>query len=293
MQGDDAAQQEEPQFDGWDVASVEQLRAELKAAHERPIVKDLLKYGDDHLEDSHYRWWWEFVRVGATDAALCTKLLADQDKAEKFRAVLSDFKSEDDDFSSWWKDQGRELFKETSLPYIDVIGTKIVNSDGVATPKVLLEVPLTMSRRLLRKQFEAIIDHFYPKEFMRHAASTARRKIEPAQKDRIIDYAYLLSIWTHRQSNPHLPLWEVHCLAMDDQDLRQRLGNDGNTSDERQELTKKAERAYKQSNELMENALIGAFPDDKLFQLAKRVGVAANGSANERNALRQRGADTP
>lgn len=270
MQDDDQeTQSQDPALTGWDQGSVEQLKAELKAAHTKGIVKDLWKHGDDHLAASYYRWWWQFVRVGANDQQLRDQLLADTAKATAFRAVVQDFVPNSEDFNQWWRDRGHALFKEPAVPYINPWGTRVATENGTDTPTLLLEVPLNISRDLLRKQFDAIVDHYYPDEFMRHAASTADRKIVPAKKDRTFEFEYLLDVWRHKRANPDMHLWEIHCVAIKDQDLQKRLKKEANTSDERQDLTKKVERAFKQADELMQNALIGSFPNDGQFQKKK------------------------
>ncbi len=273
MQDKDHVQNHEGLLAGFKLGSVEQLREELRAAHSVGLVKDLWKYGDDHLAASHYRWWWEFVRVGANDPEISAQLAADEASSEKFQSIVLDFNPDHDDFADWWQHQGRDLFKEVAVPYIDPKEIRIDEHHGIATPIVVMEVPLNISRDLLRKQFDAIIDHYYPKDFMRHSASTAKRKIMPAKKDRIFDFAYLLSVWRTKREDQGMPFWEVHCIAVNDERLRNMLRNQSNTSDERQELTKKAERAFNQADELVRNALIGLFPDDRMFQQKKRVGA--------------------
>jgi hypothetical protein len=258
-----------------------ELKAELEAAHNRGIVKDLWKYGDNHLAKSHYRWWWEFVRAGARDEKLTAELKQNKLASRAMQKVIADFEAENPEYEidstdgvwgnyvAWWQYVGHHLFKELAVPYINPVEIRVDDEYGIKVPKIVLEVPLNISRDLLRKQFEAVIDHYYPEKFMRHAASTAAYKIEPAVKDRTFEFEYLLAVWKLRQQDGNMPFWEVHCRAQKDFELLNTLRDEDNTSDERQELAKKAERAYKQADELMRNAMLGQFPKDDEFQKTK------------------------
>lgn len=260
---------------------LDELRKELEAAHTAGIVKDLWKYGDNHLAKSHYRWWWEFVRAGSRDEKLTVELKSDKVTAKTMQKVIADFDAANPeyevdstdgvwgDYVSWWRHVGHHLFKELAVPYINPLEIRVDDEYGIKVPRIVLEVPLNISRDLLRIQFDAVIDHYYPNKFMRHTASTAAYKIEPAVKDRNFDFAYLLAVWKLRQEDENMPFWEVHCRVQKDCKLLDRLRNQDNTSDEREEFTKKAERAYKQAEELMRNAMLGQFPKDDEFQKTK------------------------
>jgi hypothetical protein len=260
--------------------TVEELRAELEAKHTNSIVKDLNKYGNDYLEKSHYRWWWEFVQVGVKNNTLRAELAEDRVTADTVAKLIDDFVAPQTDlgiddfeyvenFGGWWERIGHQLFTELAVPYINPIEIRVDEDHGVNVPKIVLEVPLNISRKLLQQQFNAIIDHYYPEKFMRHAASTAVYKIEPATKDRFFEFGYMLAVWQHRQREDKMPLWEVHCLAIEDEDLRNKLRNNENTGDEREQYGKKVDRAYRQADELMRNALLGKFPKDDEFQKAR------------------------
>jgi hypothetical protein len=260
---------------------LQQLKKELEAAHNVGIVKDLWKYGDNHLAKSHYRWWWEFVRAGSKDEKLTAELTQNKVTARAMQKVIADFDAANQDYEfdsadgvwgdyvTWWQRTGHHLFKELAVPYINPIEIRVDDEYGVEVPKILLEVPLNISRDLLRIQFDAVIDHYYPDKFMRHTASTAAYKIEPVIKDRTFEFAYLLAVWKLRQEDENMAFWEVHCRVQKDHKSLERLRDEENTSDEREELTKKAERAYKQADELMRNAMLGQFPKDDAFQKAK------------------------
>lgn len=260
---------------------LDELKKELEAAHTMSIVKDLWKYGDKHLAKSHYRWWWEFVRAGSRDEQLTVELKGDKVTAKTMQKVVADFDAENPeykvdstdgvwgDYVSWWHRVGHQLFKELAVPYVNPLEIRVDDEYGIKVPKIVLEVPLNISRDLLRTQFDAVIDHYYPDKFMRHTASTAKYKIEPVVNDRTFDFAYLLAVWKLRQKDENMPFWEVHCRVQKDYELIAKLRDDENTSDEREELTKKAERAYKQADELMRNAMLGQFPKDDEFQKSK------------------------
>lgn len=253
-----------------DTSKVAELRTELERLHRNDIVKDLWKKTEDRLRQTHYYWWWRFVHAGAKQKSIRDELEADSKKADAFRSVIVDFELAHDNFDAWWADRGRALFQENTVPHIDPLGVKVIEKDGFATPIVFMAVPLSIAKELLVDQFKLVIDAYFPENFMRHAASTAERKIEPSQKDREFNYDYLLAVWTVRTANPNMPFWKVHCQAIDNTAMQKKLEAAGSASAERSSATRKAQQAYKQADELMRNALIGYFPKDDDFQKKKR-----------------------
>jgi len=253
-----------------DTTKVAELRSELERLHKNDIVKDLWKKTEDRLRQTHYYWWWRFVHAGAKQKSITDELEAESKKADAFRSVIVDFDLAHDNFDEWWADRGRGLFQENTVPHIDPLGVKVVEKDGFATPIVFMAVPLSITKELLVEQFKLVVDAYFPENFMRHAASTAERKIEPSQKDREFNYEYLLAVWTLRTDNPNMPFWKVHCQAIGNTAMETELEAADSASAERSSATRKAQQAYKQADELMRNALIGCFPKDGEFQQKKR-----------------------
>lgn len=269
-----------------DRSRVAQLRAELEGLHANDVIKDIWKKTEARLKQTHYYWWWEFVRTGVKHQQLIDEITADGVKAPALTSVRQDFEANDMTFENWWVEQGRALFQENTVPHIEPIGVKVAEKDGFATPIVFIAVPLSISKDLLLEQFKLVLDSYFPENFMRHAASTAQRKIEPSQKDREFDYSYLLAVWNVRTSNPNMPFWKVHCKAKGDAKQLKELEVAGSASAKRAAATRKAQQAYNQADELMRNALVGYFPKDDQFQQKKR-GVASSAKKKAKKEKQQ------
>lgn len=253
-----------------DASKVVEVKAELNQLHKNDIVKDLYKQGEDHLDQTAYRWWWEFVRVGVTQTSMIKAIKGDTEKAKALQAVIEDFEPNGDAFKVWWQKKGRDLFKEDTVPHIIPMGITAETKDGFATPYVALLVPLSISKKLLVDQFKLIIDSYFPENYMRHAASTAKRKIHPSKKDKSADFKYLLEVWIARRKNPKLPFWHIHCLATKNDALLDQIRDADSANQIKLKLKSQTEQAYKQADEFMQNALIGYFPKDDQFQKKKR-----------------------
>jgi hypothetical protein len=255
-----------------DPSKVAEVKAELNQLHKNDIVKDLYQTTEDHLEQTAYHWWWKFVRAGVKQSSMIDELAKDAGKAAALQRVIDDFEPNGDAFKVWWQRKGRDLFKEDTVPHIIPMGITAETKDGFTTPYVALLVPLSISKKLLVAQFKLIIDSYFPENYMRHAASTAKRKINPTKKDKSADFQYLLDVWTARRENPSLPFWHIHCLATKSDVLLEEIKKKDSANSIKLKLKSQAEQAYKQADELMRNALIGHFPKDDEFQKKKRGG---------------------
>lgn len=258
-----------------DAGKVEEVKAELTQLHKNDIVKDLYKQSEHHLDQTAYHWWWQFVRVGITQSSIIKEISADAEKAKALQSVIEDFEPNGDVFKVWWQRKGRDLFKEDTVPHIIPMGTTAETKDGFTTPYVALLVPLSISKKLLVDQFKLIIDSYFPENYMRHAASTAKRKIHPSKKDKSAEFQYLLDVWVARRQNPKLPFWHIHCLANKSDALLAELKKKDSANSVKLQLKSQTEQAYKQADELMRNALTGQFPKDTEFQKRKRGGDGA------------------
>ncbi len=266
-----------------DASNVAEVRAELNKLHKNDIVKDLYKKSEDHLEKTAYHWWWEFVRAGVKQSSVTEEIAEDAEKAQALKGVIEDFEPNGDAFRVWWQRKGRDLFKEDTVPHIIPVGITAETKDGFTTPYVAVLVPLSISKKLLVDQFKLIVDSYFPENYMRHAASTAERKIHPSKKDKSADFQYLLDVWTARRENPSLPFWHIHCLAAKSDTLLAELKTKGSANSIKLKLKSQTEQAYKQADELMRNALIGHFPKDDEFQKKKR-GTEASATKKVRKA---------
>ncbi len=253
-----------------DASKVAEVKAELNQLHKNDIVKDLYKKSEDHLEQTAYYWWWKFVSAGVKQNSVIDELVEDKEKAHALQEVIADFEPNSDVFKVWWQRKGRDLFKEDTVPHIIPMGITAEAKDGFTTPYVALLVPLSISKKLLVDQFKLIIDSYFPENYMRHAASTAKRKIHPSKKDKAADFQYLLDVWTARTESPNLPFWQIHCIATKSEELLEELKRKDSAHPTKLKLKSQAEQAYKQADELMRNALIGRFPKDDDFQKKKR-----------------------
>ena len=254
------------------------LKAELDQNYPRNLHKELFGREDRRLEETLYRWWWEFMSASKEFPELRQELVTSPDggpqNAKLIEAMEDDFGDLKAEFKDWWVTTGAELFQEQEVPKIHVFAPKSPDDEEFKRKEgVILQIPMTISRELILEQINLMLDIYHPgADLKRHDASTAKRKIFPKTRYRAANYGELIAFWRIQRENLRLAqpksLWEVYCTFTGDETLRAGLANRDNM-DARIKITKQAEQLYKQADELMRNAVLGQFPKDTEYQKVK------------------------
>ena len=131
---------------------------------QRPFFKGFPSFvaATDELEAhearrSVYYWWWEFLRLSPvvwfaketgikpTDPAIAKVVNA-------FGDLRGDF------FASWWRSTGRSLFAEAKRPAkVSLLELNSLHEHEFDEQKLYLEVPLTIRKQSILKQFKDIL----------------------------------------------------------------------------------------------------------------------------------------
>lgn len=254
---------------------VQRVNAAIAGHYPRVLHKELWGWQDKQANNSLYRWWWEFLRA-SRDFPKVRKELETVAKAD-IDAVDTDFGLLGDDFDSWWKKTGIELFAEKEIPLIQVLKPEPDNKEYLMKTGVVLVVPMTIRRELIIDQINLMLDIYHPgDDFRRHEFSTAKRKIFPKQRYKKIDYELMINIWRKKQEDlatgrKEKYWWQIYNQAVnDDKKKVSATKKDLDTANKRIVLGKLAEKLYTQAEAIIRNAIRGEFPNDKGFVRTKR-----------------------
>lgn len=208
--------------------------------------------------DSLYRWWWECLKESAEyDEALRGKL------GQPWAGMAADFGELEDSFSDWWMVRGRGLLgDQVYQPAVLRLSSAAEFVKDDVRPNMLLEVPLTTSRKEIIKQFTQLLDEALVKRPERSArGSGIRRELYPDQRMRLETIKSLLEVWKARkgaddeawwQTGERLGHWtQYHSLPNDDAAAikeKQRL------------MTLTVQRLHRMATALIDFAAKGDFP---------------------------------
>jgi hypothetical protein len=110
------------------------------------------------------RWWWEYLRLSKDYWLLCqtTKGGVPESYDERLAQVYRDFGNVHDcSFEEWWRRTGSELFKEQRLPpRVQQITSVESAISGDRAGKILVEIPLQLSKETVQKQINMILESF-------------------------------------------------------------------------------------------------------------------------------------
>lgn len=110
------------------------------------------------------RWWWEYLRLSKDYWLLCqtTKGGVPDTYDERLAQVYRDFGNVHDcSFEEWWRRTGSELFREQRLPpRVQQITSVESAISGDRAGKILVEIPLQLSKETVQKQINRILESF-------------------------------------------------------------------------------------------------------------------------------------
>lgn len=208
--------------------------------------------------NSAYYWWWEFLKLSSDyKMALAGK------REEPYASMAKDFGELGDDFNAWWLKTGRNIFAEQQpLPAIRVLDHGVIVNLDQQHLKVALEIPLTIRREDLLKQFNMVLDQYHPGSGLRvYEHGTSKRRLYAESTIRLSTLALLHSVWTVRRDWPKADWYEIgkrlkispsHLIAADD------LPAD--KDNKRRTMTLEVQRYYRQAETVIKFAGQGVFP---------------------------------
>ena len=230
---------------------VESYRGDLSAKAEASLA-----------EQSLYGWWWRFLKA-SPEYPPTGEALNDQRK----KSLYEDFGDLGEDFGEWWAYRGRYLFREQAMvPLVRVVGRAGDRNIYGHTQSLTLEVPMTITREALLEQLNYIFDRFHPGEkLLRHAHSTAQRKIYPRVRYRRDKLKNLLEVWKLHTERSKLSWYEIGAqLNLSASHVILDRDSAAEQTAKRTSMAVVAKRLYTQANKIMANALIGEFPRDDM-----------------------------
>lgn len=130
------------------------------------------------------RWWWEYLRLSKDYWILCQTCAEGKPETydEKLAQLFRDFGNvHEGTFEDWWRKTGSALFAEQQEPpKVEQITSVESAVAGKRAGKILVEIPLQLTRETVQNQIAAILDH-YSDERPRHRyeTSTSKYPIEP------------------------------------------------------------------------------------------------------------------
>ncbi len=134
--------------------------------------------------ESIRRWWWEYLRLSKDYWFLCQTCA--EGKPETFDETLAqlfiDFGNvHEGTFEDWWRSKGSAVFAEQQLPpRVEQITSVESAIAGNRAGKILVEIPLQLTRETVQNQISEILD-LYSDQRPRHRyeTSTSKYPIEP------------------------------------------------------------------------------------------------------------------
>jgi hypothetical protein len=134
--------------------------------------------------ESIRRWWWEYLRLSKDYWFLCRTCAEGRPQTydEKLAQIFIDFGNvHEGSFEDWWRRTGSDLFAEQELPpRVQQITSADTAVPGNRVGKILVEIPLQLTRETVQKQISEILD-LYSDQRPRHRyeTSTSKYPIEP------------------------------------------------------------------------------------------------------------------
>lgn len=219
-------------------------------------------------DESIYPLWREYLAAYAGQFGRPSK-----DAEEAIRKTFKDFGNVDKDFQEWWREGGRELFRENEqIPLVTVVDIDDKWSGADDYPKyITLRIPLTIPRENIDRQIRDILKQCHMGSLLYpHRHGQARYKLHPRSMYRKVDFSRMLEVWKlalrYREGKPkneQMPWWEVGHQAR----LAEHFDPYHDTYDRLKEesrghLAKLASELYDQAANVMHNAVRGVFPKD-------------------------------
>jgi len=159
-------------------------------------------------KQSHYRWWWEFLRLSKSYWLICqtTERKAgglvlpktiDPTLANIYRHFGDVYSLS---FDAWWEERGYRVFAEQqAFPKVTLVPERLRERQRQAPPQdhIWVEIPLKLSARTIKRQVGQILSSYAQERLdNRRRLSSAEYKLNPSR----------LSLHTLQR------LHEVYCL---------------------------------------------------------------------------------
>jgi hypothetical protein len=131
----------------------------------------------DRAKGTLYETWFNALKLSPYYQAICETGEYPSEDAEKTFQLFGDLRLKD--FDHWWIETGYGIFAE-QRPFNRVSINNETNSFGENVPVLRLEIPLNVSPKTLRNQFDNLLalHHPYYKDFDRWNASTANVRMQ-------------------------------------------------------------------------------------------------------------------
>ncbi len=197
-----------------------------------------------------------------------------EEAEQPIRDTFENFGDIDQDFPTWWRVTGREIFKENGeVPVVTVqdLDEGWVGTDGY--PKhVTLRIPLTIAKDAILKQVNEVLKCTHMGTgLLRHQHSTARCPLHPRGKYLRSHLERALRVWQlvmdHREGHAdaeQMPWWEIGHLAQLAPALDPYHDTPSRGREEaRQHLASVARDLFTSADAIMQNAVRGSFPNPK------------------------------
>ena len=192
---------------------------------------------------------------------------------EAIRTTFADFGDVDKDFEEWWREGGRELFREDGqVPLVTVVDIDENWSGEKDYPKyITLRIPLTVPRDNIDTQIREILKQCHMGSLLyRHRHSDAKYKLHPRSMYRKTDFKRMLEVWKIVAENwegkpegEKMPWWQIGRDARLAEGVDPERDTIKRTAEEsRRHLAKLASDLYDQALNVMYNAVRGEFPKD-------------------------------
>jgi len=151
--------------------------------------------------ESVRRWWWEYLRLSKTYWLLCQTSGPYNARTldERLAAIYRKFGNVYDlSFDDWWKKRGAHIFEEQKEPpKVIEIASDMSNLSQYRDGKLLIEIPLVLSRATIQRKISAILK--------KHETERVNNKLE------ISESAFPINPVRYRLHTLQT-MHEVHCL---------------------------------------------------------------------------------
>ena len=211
---------------------------------------------------SIYYLWWAYLKENTDYIKYCECKIGDV-----FKKIYTDFGDiRDNDFFSWWKKTGRDLFRERELDPIRRIHS--VSEWSQADGSMIIRVPPTRDLKRLTAEFEKFLKNEMegrPREEMGegpHYPISGNPNIQALYKQLFL---YQLKgrnpDWSHEKLSAYMDMVELG-LTPNENDFAPKLNNPESV---RQAIRSDISRKLKRAKTLITNVGKGHFPDYGTF----------------------------
>lgn len=224
-----------------------------------------LRDEEEQAEKTLYRYWWECLLESAEYAAALRGELG-----EPYASMAREFGDLREHFALWWVSTGRLSFAgqamQPSVAEMEVLRKSknremMLVWDDRARPNLYLRVPLTLDRREIMRQVDAMVASQQAKRADEiEAARNPRRGFYPDQRIRRDTIETLLEVWRARkgteeawwQTGERLGHWPQFTPTPEDDPAEAKR--------KRRLMTLTLQRLHKMAAKLIDYAARGDFP---------------------------------